>query len=161
MISRVITLRTCSIALLLSIAAALSNAAVPSADDARYEIRVRNLAESFRCLVCQNQTLADSNADLAADLRERIREQVRQGATDAQVQDYMVQRYGDFVLYRPPVKPLTWVLWFGPFLALLLGGIPMLLSIMRRRHVTPRQLDADERSRAEALLAAQDEEILR
>lgn len=148
---------------MLLLAAAFSSAAALPADnayDAAHEARVRNLADSFRCLVCQNQTLADSNADLAADLRERIREQVQQGATDAQIQAYMVQRYGDFVLYRPPVKPLTWLLWFGPLLALVCGAIPLFLSIKRRRHFKPRPLDSAERSRAEALLAASDQENL-
>lgn len=118
-------------------------------DSARIDARARELAANFRCLVCQNQTLEDSTADLAADLRERIREQVRDGATDTQVRDYMVQRYGDFVLYRPPVRPLTWALWFGPFVALW-------RSVLQRRRIAVRPLDADERRRADALLAASD-----
>jgi cytochrome c-type biogenesis protein CcmH len=95
--------------------------------------RARRLAEHFRCVVCQNQSLADSNANLAADLRARIREQVGQGASDAQIQAYMVRRYGDFVLYRPPVKPVTWPLWFGPFAVLAAGALAMALHIRRAR----------------------------
>lgn len=126
-------------------------------DPARIEARTRELAASFRCLVCQNQTLEDSAADLAADLRERIREQVREGATDAQVRDYMVQRYGDFVLYRPPVRPLTWALWFGPFVVLAVAALALLRSVMHRRRIAVRPLDAEERRRADALLATSDE----
>ena len=95
--------------------------------------RARHLAEHFRCVVCQNQSLADSNASLAADLRARIREQVGQGASDEQIQTYMVQRYGDFVLYRPPMKPATWALWFGPFVVLAAGALAMALHIRRAR----------------------------
>ena len=127
------------------------------ADGQRDEARLRRLAESFRCLVCQNQTLADSNAGLAADLRERIREQIRQGATDTQVEAYMVRRYGDFVLYRPPLKPRTWALWFGPFAALLIGGIALLSAVRRRSAILPRALDDNERRCAAALLASHDE----
>ncbi|WP_309767412.1 MULTISPECIES: cytochrome c-type biogenesis protein [unclassified Caballeronia] len=104
-----------------------------SAARANDDDRLRQLAESFRCVVCQNQSLADSAAPLAADLRERIREQARSGASDEEIRDYMVRRYGDFVLYRPPMKPATWALWFGPLLALLAGAIALALSIRRAR----------------------------
>jgi cytochrome c-type biogenesis protein CcmH/NrfF len=90
--------------------------------DPALEARVMKLSEELRCLVCQNQTIADSNAGLAIDLRNQVREQLRQGRTDKDVIDYMVQRYGDFVLYRPPLKTSTWLLWAGPFLLLLGGG---------------------------------------
>jgi cytochrome c-type biogenesis protein CcmH len=96
--------------------------------------RIRHLEESFRCVVCQNQTLADSNADLAADLRASIREQVAPGATDAQITDFLVRRYGDFVLYRPPFKPSTWAHWLGPFLLCAIGaGITLRLVATKRR----------------------------
>jgi len=95
--------------------------------------RARRLAEHFRCVVCQNQSLADSNASLAADLRARIREQVEHGASDEQIESYMVRRYGDFVLYRPPVKPVTWALWFGPFALLAAGAVAMARHIRRAR----------------------------
>ena len=114
--------------------------------------RIRELEQSFRCLVCQNETLADSSADLAADLRGKIAEQVANGATDAQVRDYMVRRYGDFVLYKPPFKPLTWLLWLGPFLLLCAGALVLARVVARRRAMRPPQLSADERRRADALL---------
>ncbi|WP_305882095.1 cytochrome c-type biogenesis protein [Cupriavidus sp. WGtm5] len=86
--------------------------------EAELDARVHALSGELRCLVCQNQTLADSNAELAVDLRRQIRAQLRDGASDAAIKDYLVQRYGDFVLYQPPLRPLTWLLWFGPLLLL-------------------------------------------
>jgi cytochrome c-type biogenesis protein CcmH len=127
------------------------------ASGANDDARVHALASTLRCLVCQNQTLADSNADLAADLRERIRELVRAGASDDQVRAYMVRRYGDFVLYEPPLKPATWLLWFGPFIALAAAALALFAGIARRRHVRARALDARERARMNALLADADE----
>ena len=100
--------------------------------EADIEQRARHLSEELRCLVCQNQTLADSHAQLAVDLKKQLREQLAQGATDEQVRDYMVQRYGDFVLYRPPLKAMTWALWFGP-LAMLLAGLGVLFGKLRRQ----------------------------
>jgi len=96
------------------------------------EQRAQRLSEELRCLVCQNQTLAESQAQLAIDLKRQLREQLAHGATDEQVRDYMVQRYGDFVLYRPPLKATTWVLWFGP-LAMLLAGVAALYVKLRRQ----------------------------
>ncbi len=95
--------------------AALANTAQPVAKDPVLEKRVLVLSEQLRCLVCQNQTIADSNAELAIDLRNQVRAKMVAGWSDTQVVDYMVQRYGDFVLYKPPVKGTTWLLWFGPF----------------------------------------------
>jgi len=92
-----------------------------AAEDPVLEKRVMALSEELRCLVCQNQSLADSHADLAVDLRNQVRELMREGKTDDQIREFMVARYGDFVLYKPPVKPTTVVLWVGPFV-LLLGG---------------------------------------
>ena len=94
--------------------------------------REQGIAEQLRCLVCQNQTIAESDAQLAIDLRGRVREQLAQGRSDQEVLAFMVARYGDFVLYRPPVKPLTWPLWFGPFV-LLAAGLGMLYRIVRRQ----------------------------
>ena len=92
--------------------------------DARQaEARLKALAEELRCLVCQNQTLADSNADLAVDLRNQVKAMIDDGKTDAQIKAYLVDRYGDFILYKPPVQANTWLLWFGPFVLLLLGGL--------------------------------------
>ncbi len=90
--------------------------------DAALDARLRALEEELRCLVCQNQTLADSNAPLAEDLRREVRELAVGGKSDAEIKQYLVARYGDFVLYRPPVKSTTWLLWFGPFVLLVAGG---------------------------------------
>jgi cytochrome c-type biogenesis protein CcmH len=106
--------------------------AVPVSEDPALELRVQRLANELRCLVCQNQTIADSNAELAVDLRNQVREQLRQGKSEEEILSYMVQRYGDFVRYRPPVKMQTLVLWIGPFL-LLAGGVFALMRYLRRR----------------------------
>jgi cytochrome c-type biogenesis protein CcmH len=114
--------------------------------------RIRRLDSSFRCLVCQNETIADSTADLAADLRLIIHEQVQQGATDAQIRDYMVTRYGDFVLYDPPFKTLTWVLWLGPFALLALGLGLFAGIVLQRRKMMPQRLTDLQQQRARRLL---------
>ena len=109
-----------------------------------------DLAE-LRCLVCQNQSLAESNAGLAVDLRNQIRAQLARGASEREVVDFMVARYGDFVLYRPPLKASTFLLWFGPFV-LLIAGICVLIRRIRRQGAMNRQLSEAERLRAEQLL---------
>ena len=122
------------------------------------EKRLQHLSEELRCLVCQNQTIADSNAELAQDLRREIRGMIRDGKSDREIIDFMVVRYGDFVLYRPPVKGSTLLLWGGP-LALMLLGIVVLVRYLRRRvarMADDRPLSADEASRAEALLKEPD-----
>lgn len=101
-------------------------------DDPARQQRYETLINELRCLVCQNQTIADSNADLALDLRQKVAEQIAAGKTDEQVIDYLTARYGDFVLYRPPVQPNTWLLWSGPFLLLLLGGIVLVATLKKR-----------------------------
>jgi len=106
--------------------------AAPAAADPVLEARVLRLSAELRCLVCQNQTIADSHADLAQDLRRQVREMLVRGDSDQQVIDYMTARYGDFVLYRPPFKATTALLWIGPLL-LLLGGITTLVLVLRRR----------------------------
>ena len=106
---------------LLCAVALAAKPAVPASDDPALERRVMALAEELRCLVCQNQTLADSNAPLAVDLRNQIREQLQAGKSERDVVDFMVARYGDFVLYRPPFKAGTAALWLGPFFLLALG----------------------------------------
>jgi cytochrome c-type biogenesis protein CcmH len=116
----------------MSFALALAALNAHAADESDAS-RIRHLDESFRCVVCQNQSLADSAAPLAAELRTRIREQAAAGATDDEIRSYMVSRYGDFVLYRPPMKPLTWALWFGPLIALALGAVAMARAIRRAR----------------------------
>jgi cytochrome c-type biogenesis protein CcmH len=100
--------------------------------DAAFEARLKTLEEELRCLVCQNQTLADSTAPLAEDLRREVRELALQGKSDAEIKQYLVARYGDFVLYKPPVKATTLLLWFGPF-AFLLGGGVVWYAVLRRR----------------------------
>jgi len=109
-----------------------ANEAAPASADPALEARVMQIAAELRCLVCQNQTLADSNAGLALDLREQMRTMLREGADAAQVRRFMTDRYGDFVLYRPPLKATTLALWFGP-LALLIGGLGVLFVVLRRR----------------------------
>lgn len=147
-------------ALVLSIACSLAaaNEAKPLAEDPVVEQRLIRISEDIRCLVCQNESLAGSRADLANDLRREIRKLIHEGKTDAEITDFLVSRYGDFVLYRPPVKPLTWVLWFGPFL-LLLGGVVFLIRFLRQRQqghaaVAEPPLSEEERRRAKALLDA-------
>ena len=120
------------------------------AQDPILEKRVAALAEELRCLVCQNQTLADSNAPLAVDLRNQMREQLAKGASEREVREFMVARYGDFVLYKPPFKASTAALWLGPFLLLAIG-IWVLRRLARRRVPAPHLSEA-ERTRAAKLL---------
>ncbi|MBX3667955.1 MAG: cytochrome c-type biogenesis protein CcmH [Rhodocyclaceae bacterium] len=120
--------------------------------DAAQEARYVTLTEHLRCLVCQNQSIAESNADLARDLRDQVRTQIESGRSDDEISSYMIARYGDFVLYKPPVKPLTWALWFGPAV-LFAGGLAALaLRLARRRKESAPQLDAAARDRAQKLL---------
>jgi cytochrome c-type biogenesis protein CcmH len=113
-------------------ALAQPNEAPLTAADPVLEARVMKIAAELRCLVCQNQTIADSHADLAVDLRNQVREMLKKGQTQDQIIEYMTARYGDFVLYRPPVKNTTALLWFGPAV-LLVGGIAVLITVLRRR----------------------------
>ena len=139
--------------LLLCAAPAAAKEAAPAAADPVLEKRVRSLAEELRCLVCQNQTLADSNAPLAEDLRNQVRERMREGKSDKEVVDFLVERYGDFVLYRPPLKATTVLLWFGPLLLFVAGFAVLLRRLrLRRRAEDPAISDAD-RKRAASLLA--------
>jgi cytochrome c-type biogenesis protein CcmH len=139
-------------------AAAPAREAAPAAQDPVLEKRVMALAEELRCLVCQNQTIADSNAPLAEDLRNQVREKMRQGASDAQIVDYMVARYGDFVLYRPPFKTTTLLLWFGPLLLFAAGFLVLLRRVLRRRPAQDLEMTAAERKRAAELLAGNEAE---
>jgi len=133
--------------------AGLAKTAAPLAADPVLEQRLMTLAADLRCLVCQNQSLAESNAELAADLRNEIREQMRRGASDQNVIDYLVARYGDFVLYRPPLKASTLLLWSGPAILLALG-IGFLIRSLRHRRVQIAQppISAAARARAQELL---------
>lgn len=122
-------------------------------DDPKKEALARDIMKEIRCLVCQNQSIEDSNADLARDLRQVVREQVAAGKGTAEVKDYLVARYGDWILMRPPVDPRTYLLWGAPLLLLAIGGAIALATIRRRRAAAgPDDLSADEDARARALL---------
>jgi cytochrome c-type biogenesis protein CcmH len=136
----------------------LAREAPPAVPDPALEKRVMALAEELRCLVCQNQTIADSRAELAIDLKNQIREKLKAGMSEEQITQYMVARYGDFVLYKPPVKATTVPLWFGPF-ALLFAALAGLFYYLlrRRRSVTPQPLSQAEQARVRALLDSPEE----
>ena len=135
---------TLSACLLAATLAANAKEAVPEAADPALEARMLRITSELRCLVCQNQTIADSNASLAVDLRREARELLQQGKSDAEVVDYMTARYGDFVLYRPPVRAKTLLLWFGPA-AMLAGGAAVLVVVLRRRsRMAADAFDADD-----------------
>jgi cytochrome c-type biogenesis protein CcmH len=127
------------------------------AQDPIVEQRLISISEELRCLVCQNESLAGSRADLAQDLRQEVREMIKQGKSDEQIKEFLVSRYGDFVLYRPPVKPVTWLLWLGPF-AFLFVGILVLWNYMRHRQsqIKDVPLTDEESKRVEALLQESD-----
>src|SRR5690606_11290117 len=114
--------------------------------------RYQALTMELRCLVCQNQSIADSNAELAQDMRKLVHEQIMQGRSDAQIKDYLIARYGDFVLYRPPVKASTWLLWFGPFGLLLMGLATVVVISRRRARARPVRARADDAERLKKLL---------
>ena len=134
------------------LAPALAKEAKP-VEDPQIEQRMQALTQQLRCLVCQNETLADSHADLAEDLRKEIREQMKAGKSDREIIAFLTQRYGDFVLYKPPVKATTYLLWFGPFVFLLGGTLLLYRYVKHRREVIQDQpLTAAEHKRAEELL---------
>ena len=137
----------------LCFASALHAQVAQPLEDPAIEARMKHLTKELRCLVCQNETLADSQAPLAEDLRREIRQQIKAGKTDQEILAYATQRYGDFVLYNPPVKVTTYLLWFGPF-ALLLGGTAFLYRYLKRRRelIEVKPLTVEERKRAEKLL---------
>ena len=140
--------------LLLVLSAHCAAREAPSAaDDPVLENRVIKLTSDLRCLVCQNQSLADSHADLAIDLKNQVRNQMQAGKSDAEIRDYMVARYGDFVLYDPPFKSSTLLLWAGPFALLLVGLLGLAVYLRgRRRRLPDAELTPQDRARAEALL---------
>ena len=135
---------------------AIAKDAQPLAEDPKLEERVMAVSRELRCLVCQNETLADSRADLAVDLRNEIREQMKAGKSDKEVIDFVTARYGQFVLYRPPIMPTTYLLWFGPFI-LLLGALVFLFRYVRRRRelIVEVPLTPGERRRAGDLLQSE------
>ena len=149
-----------SMKLLLAAFAALSlslplhaKEAAPLAEDPVVEKRLIEISEELRCLVCQNESLAGSQAELAKDLREEVRGLIKEGKSDNEVKDFLVSRYGDFVLYRPQVKPTTYLLWAGPFLLLFIGLFALFRFLKQRsRVVVDSPLSDEEKKRAEALL---------
>jgi cytochrome c-type biogenesis protein CcmH len=151
-------LPACAFAFLLAIAApfAAADEAKPTEQDPVAAARAVKLSEQLRCLVCQNQTIAESNAELAVDLRRQVREQIAAGKSDAEIVDFMTSRYGDFVLYKPPLKATTVLLWAGPAL-LLLVGIAVLVRVLRTRRPLAEEppLTPAERDRAARLLAGE------
>jgi cytochrome c-type biogenesis protein CcmH len=142
-----------SLALLLSFAGSLSAKEAAPNEDPAIEQRMKVLTEQLRCLVCQNETLADSRADLAEDLRKQIREQMKAGKSDQEIIAFLTQRYGDFVLYKPPVKSTTYLLWFGPFVLLIAGTAVLFRFLKRRRElISDKPLSPEEQKRAEEIL---------
>ena|SRR6266568_8398920 len=152
MISRV-TSTTIFLLLAVCFAPSLMAKEAQPNEDPQIEQRMKVLTEQLRCLVCQNETLADSRADLAEDLRKEIREQMKAGKSDQEIIAFLTQRYGDFVLYKPPVKSTTYLLWFGPFV-LLIGGTAVLFRFLKRRRemIHEQPLTPDEQKRAEEIL---------
>lgn len=139
--------------LCLGFLAVVAQEAKPLADDPELEKRVMNLSQELRCLVCQNETLADSRADLAVDLRREIREQMKAGKSDKEIIAFLTARYGQFILYRPPVGPTTYLLWFGPFVLLVIGfGVLYRYLKQRRELISQQPLSPEESRRAEELL---------
>jgi cytochrome c-type biogenesis protein CcmH len=149
-----------SIALSMTSVALTANATAmnPAVDDP-FELRLKKLETELRCLVCQNQTLADSNAELASDLRREVRQLALAGKNDDEIRSYLTARYGDFVLYDPPLKATTWLLWIGPFSLLAGGGFLWWLVLRRRARAqaaAPAQPDSGAAERARALLDSED-----
>lgn len=137
---------------LIWFATAQAGVAKPVAENQVLEARVQALSEQLRCLVCQNQNLADSHAELAIDLKNQVRDMVVKGRSDKEIIDYMVQRYGDFVLYNPPFKMTTLLLWVGPFVLLLGGLTGLFVKLRKRKENAGKHLTADERAAARRLL---------
>ena len=143
--------------LLTATPAALGGEAVPTENDPVAAARAVQLANELRCLVCQNQSIADSNAELAVDLRRQIREQIAAGKSDGEIVQFMVARYGDFVLYRPPLKLTTVLLWLGPLLLVAAGCVVLARQLRARRAAEPPQLTPEERGRAQRMLSGGDQ----
>jgi len=138
---------------LLFAGVAMAKEAAPMAADVEVEKRMVAISEELRCLVCQNESLASSHADLAEDLRREVREQMQKGLTDDEIIEYLVSRYGDFVLYDPPMKSYTMLLWFGPFALLIVAVLGLLFQLRKRRETVPEaSLTPEAHQRAAALL---------
>lgn len=155
--TKTILLRTCFILAVLTFYshAAFSSEAPAASSNPALEKRVMAISEELRCLVCQNQTIADSHAELAVDLRNQVRELLIKGLSDREIKDYMVARYGDFVLYRPPLKENTWLLWIGPFVLLISAFIFAAIKLRQRGRLVAQSdlsLSPEAQHRAEKLL---------
>lgn len=143
----------CLLLLFSPATAVVAQTAQPIAEDPVIEKRLQALSQELRCLVCQNETLADSRAGLAEDLRREIREQMKAGKTDPEIIAFLTARYGDFVLYRPRVKPTTYLLWFGPFILLAIGLLILYRQLKQRRTQIKQQALTDrDRQRLDDLL---------
>jgi cytochrome c-type biogenesis protein CcmH len=147
--------------LVLVLGPAYGEEAKPVEADVALENRVMAVAGELRCLVCQNQTIADSHADLAKDLRNQVREMLRQGKSKDEIVDYMVKRYGDFVLYRPRVKSSTLLLWFGPLVLLVLAFVVLMFKLRQRRQAMQQEvpLSFAEHEQVASLLSETDKGI--
>ena len=150
---RLITVFCFLLAINTLIQAAWAEEARPLQENAVVEVQVQRLSEELRCLVCQNQTLADSHSELAEDLRQEIREMAAKGMSDQAIIDYLVARYGDFVRYRPPLKSTTILLWFGPFALLFAGAVGLFVMLRRReKQAADAPLSVDETNKVSELL---------
>ncbi len=147
-----------SLLLLLGIFTAQAAIVAFDFDDPAKEARFRKFSEELRCLVCQNQSLADSNAELALDLRRELYKMIQNDATDEEIISFMVNRYGDFVLYKPPVKPVTWMLWFGPFVLIVIGLVILVRVIRNTGKQAATEISPEEQKRLNALLKNGNEE---
>ena len=140
--------------MLLSWASLTSAKEIRQFDDPEKQVRFEHLIEELRCLVCQNQSLADSDADLAKDLRNEVYDIIQSGKSEGEAISFLTDRYGDFVLYRPPVKPITWLLWGGPILILFAGGVFLLRQNRSRATLTNNGISEEERERLDQLKKA-------
>ena len=132
-------------ALALACGGAFAAEALPASDNPELEARVMKISNELRCLVCQNETIAASHADLAVDLRRQVREMLQNGQNEQQVVDYMTARYGDFVLYRPPFKPLTALLWMGPAVMVVVGLGTLFVVLRRRSRLADEAFEPDDK----------------
>ncbi len=131
--------------------------AQPGAMAPEHEERYYSLLDELRCLVCQNQTIAESDAGLAKDLRGEVRKMLQAGATDSEITEFMVSRYGDFVLYRPPVKPRTWLLWFGPLIFLVIALVVLSRLLKKQKRAGSMTLTEDEKAKVDSILSRTEE----
>jgi cytochrome c-type biogenesis protein CcmH len=153
-------LRTLAVCLLLASGTVQATATLESFkfDTPAGEQHFKDLIAELRCLVCQNQSLADSDAELAHDLRAEVYEMVQAGKSDAEIIEFLVARYGDFVLYKPPVKPSTYLLWFGPFVLMIIAAVLLLRAVRRQTQAPAAEITPEERQRLDALLRETDQD---